>query len=131
MTKFRTAASSGWAGSIAKMRVSRLAALAPLILLHVAGLILLVVTERSFIGAGVFLLAWTMLNCLGLALVRRPTISALISLEILLALTVLSRFKFEKLWMTVDFVDVMIIDRDTTAFLLLTGSFPVFLGDRS
>lgn len=88
------------AGSIAKTRVVRLAALAPLILLHVAGLILLVVTERSFIGAGVFLLAWITLNCLGLALVRRPTISALISLEILLALTVLSRFKFEKLWMT-------------------------------
>ena len=59
-----------------------------------------------------------MLNCLGLALVRRPTVAALISLEILLALTLLSRFKFDKLWMTVDFVDVMIIDRDTTAFLL-------------
>lgn len=52
MAKFRTAASSGLAGSIAKTRVVRLAALAPLILLHVAGLILLVVTERSFIGAG-------------------------------------------------------------------------------
>jgi hypothetical protein len=50
--------------------------------------------------------------------VRCPTISALISLEILLALTVLSRVEFEKLWMTVDFVDVMIIDRDTTAFFL-------------
>ena len=59
-----------------------------------------------------------MLNCLGLALVRRPTVAALISLEMLLALTLLSRFKFDKLWMTVDFVDVMIIDRDTTAFLL-------------
>jgi hypothetical protein len=118
VTMSRTAASSGLGGSIAKTRVSRSAALALLILLHVAGLILLVVTERSFIGAGVFLLAWIMLNCLGLALVRRPTIAALISLEILLALTLLSRFKFEKLWMTVDFVDVMIIDRDTTAFLL-------------
>ena len=44
--------------------------------------------------------------------------AALISLEILVALTLLSRFKFDKLWMTIDFVDVMIVDRDTTAFLL-------------
>jgi hypothetical protein len=112
---FRTASSVSLGASVAK---TRLAALAPLILLHAVGLVLPVATERSFIGAGVFLLTWIMLNCLGLALVRRPIIAALISLEMLLTLTVLSRFKFDKLWMTVDFVDVMIIDRDTTAFLL-------------
>ena len=33
-------------------------------------------------------------------------------------LTLLSQFKFDKLWMTIDFVDVMIVDRDTVAFLL-------------
>ena len=115
---FRTASSVTLSGSITKTWGNRLAALAPVILLHAAGLILLVATERSLVGAGVFLLAWIMLNCLGLALVRRPTIAALISLEMLLTLTLLSRFKFDKLWMTVDFVDVMIIDRDTTAFLL-------------
>ena len=38
----------------------------------------------------------------------------------MLTLTLLSRFKFDKLWMTIDFVDVMIVDRDTTAFLLAT-----------
>ena len=105
-------------GSIAKTPYSRIAALAPVFLLHAAALILLVVTEPSLIGAGIFLLVWIMLNCLGLALVRRPAIVALISLEILLTLTLLSRFKFDKLWMTVDFIDAMIIDRDTTAFLL-------------
>jgi hypothetical protein len=105
-------------GSIAKTPYNRIAALAPVFLLHAAALILLVVTERSLIGAGIFLLVWIMLNCLGLALVRRPAIVALISLEILLTLTLLSRFKFDKLWMTVDFIDAMIIDRDTTAFLL-------------
>jgi hypothetical protein len=41
-----------------------------------------------------------------------------VSLELVVALTLLSRFKFDKLWMTVDFVDLMIIDRDTSAFLL-------------
>ena len=118
MTILRAASSVALSGRITKTQSNRLAALAPVCLVHAAGLILLVVTERSIVGAGVFLLAWTMLNCLGLALVRRPTLAALISLEILLALTLLSRFKFDKLWMTVDFVDVMIIDRDTTAFLL-------------
>ena len=85
---------------------------------HAGALILLVTTEKSLVGAVVFLLAWIVLNCLCLALVRRPTVAALISLEILITLTLLSRFKFDKLWMTVDFVDVMIVDRDTTAFLL-------------
>jgi hypothetical protein len=66
----------------------------------------------------VFLLVWVMLNCLWLALLRRPTVAALISLGILIVLTLLSRFKFDKLWMTIDFVDVMIVDRDTTTFLL-------------
>lgn len=99
-------------------RTASSAALVPVFLLHATGLILLVVTERSVIGAVVFLLAWIMLNCLWLVLVRKPIVAALLSLEILLALTLLSRFKFDKLWMTVDFVDVMIVDRDTTAFLL-------------
>ena len=58
---------------MANTRGKRLAALALLILPHASGLTLLVATERSLIGAGVFLLVWIMLNCLGLALVRRPT----------------------------------------------------------
>jgi hypothetical protein len=118
VTVFRTASSGTLGGSIETTGGKRAAALSLLILLHAAGLTLLVATERSLIGAGVFLLAWIVLNCLGLALAQRPTIAALISLEILLTLTLLSRFKFDKLWMTVDFIDVMIIDRDTTAFLL-------------
>ena len=80
----------------------------------------MVTTEVSLVGMTVFLLVWIMINCLWLTLLRRPTVAALISLEIFIALTLLSRFKFDKLWMTIDFVDVMIVDRDTTAFLLAT-----------
>jgi hypothetical protein len=36
------------------------------------------------------------------------------------ALTLLSRFKYDKLWMTIDFLDVLIVDRGTSAFLLAT-----------
>ncbi len=80
----------------------------------------MVATEVRPEGMAVFLLIWIMLNCLWLTLLRRPTVAALISLEVLIVLTLLSRFKFDKLWMTIDFVDVMIVDRDTTAFLLET-----------
>src|SRR6185295_16998 len=85
---------------------------------HACAIVLMVTTEASLVGMAVFLLVWIMLNCLWLTLLRRPAIAALISLAILITLTLLSRFKFDKLWMTIDFVDVMIIDRDTAAFLL-------------
>lgn len=90
------------------------------VLLHAGALILLATTEISMVGAIAFALVWIMLNCAWLLLLRRPTVAALISLEMLAALILLSRFKFDKLWMTIDFVDVMIVDRDTTAFLLAT-----------
>jgi len=96
----------------------RMAALCLALLLHAGAALLMVTTEISLAGVAVFLLVWVMLNCLWLALLRKPTVAALVSLGILIVLTLLSRFKFDKLWMTVDFVDVMIVDRDTTAFLL-------------
>jgi phosphoglycerol transferase MdoB-like AlkP superfamily enzyme len=86
--------------------------------LHGVAAVLLVSSEVSLLGGVVFLLVWVMLNCLWLALLRRPTVAALLSLEILGLVTLLSRFKYDKLWMTLDFVDVMIVDRDTVAFLL-------------
>ncbi len=89
-----------------------------LVLLHAGAVVLMLMTETTAVGVAVFLLAWIMLNGLWLILLRRPVVAALISLEILIALALLSRFKFEKLWMTIDFLDVMIVDRDTTAFLL-------------
>jgi hypothetical protein len=87
---------------------------------HGLALILMGATEAGPLGMAVFLLVWAMLNGLWLALLRRPTVAALMSLDILVALTLLSRFKYDKLWMTIDFVDVMIVDRDTSAFLLAT-----------
>ena len=95
-----------------------LAALCLALLLHAGAVVLMVITEIRPAGVAVFVLVWVMLNCLWLALLRRPTVAALISLGIVILLTLLSRFKFDKLWMTIDFVDVMIIDRDTTTFLL-------------
>jgi hypothetical protein len=87
-------------------------------ILHLAALIVMAATEADWIASAAFLLSWALLNFFWLALVRRPIVAALLSFELVVALILLSRFKFDKLWMTVDFVDVMIIDRDTSAFLL-------------
>jgi phosphoglycerol transferase MdoB-like AlkP superfamily enzyme len=95
-------------------------------LFHMAALIVMAATEADWIARAAFLLVWGLLNCFWLALFRRPAVAALLSLELVVALTLLSRFKFDKLWMTVDFVDLMIIDRDTSAFLL--AAFPLLRG---
>jgi hypothetical protein len=94
--------------------------------LHLVALIMMVATEADLVDKAAFLLVWAGLNFFWLALVRRPAVAALISLELVVVLVLLSRFKFDKLWMTVDFVDVMIIDQDTAAFLL--AAFPSLRG---
>jgi hypothetical protein len=88
--------------------------------LHALALVLMLATETGTLGMAVFLSVWVALNCLWLAFVGRPIIAALASLELVGALTLLSRFKYDKLWMTIDFLDVLIVDRDTSAFLLAT-----------
>jgi hypothetical protein len=94
--------------------------------LHAVALIIMVATEADLVAKAAFLLVWAVLNCFWLALVRRPTVAALISLELIVVLTLLSRFKYDKLWMTLDFVDLMIVDQDTSAFLL--AAFPSLRG---
>ncbi len=103
-----------------------LVALCLVAVLHIAALIVMAATEADRVAIAAFLLSWGLLNFFWLALVRRPAVAALLSLKLIVALTLLSRFKFDKLWMTVDFVDVMIIDRDTSAFLLTV--FPALRG---
>ena len=93
-------------------------ALSLVALLHIAALVVMVATEVDVVAKVAFLLAWAFLNFVCLALLRRPIASALISLSFIVVLILLSQFKHEKLWMTVDFVDLMIIDGDTSAFLL-------------
>jgi hypothetical protein len=94
--------------------------------LHMGALIVMAATEADLVAKAAFLFTWALLNFFWLALVRRPVVAALLALELVVALTLLSRFKFDKLWMTVDFVDLMIIDRDTSAFLL--RAFPSLRG---
>jgi phosphoglycerol transferase MdoB-like AlkP superfamily enzyme len=89
-----------------------------LVLLHLAALGVLLATESTFVSRGAFLLTWCLLNCAFLLLLRRPAVAAALSLAFLAGLILLSQFKHEVLLMTVNFVDLMVIDADTFTFLM-------------
>src|SRR5258707_15175902 len=90
---------------------------------HVGALAIMAFTEYALEQRLAFLLAWGLLNGFWLAVVRRPVVSGAISLTIVVGLVLLSELKYKVLWMTVNFVDLMVIDRDTIDFLLTI--FPV------
>ena len=85
---------------------------------HVAALVLMALTEGAIEQKANFLLTWGLLNGFWLAVFRRPGISAALSLSMISILILLSQLKFKVLWMTANFVDVMVIDPDTIRFLL-------------
>lgn len=89
-------------------------------ILHLTALYLMAATEVGVVARTVFVLVWALLNCFWLTISRRLTVAAIMSLSSIVALIVLSQFKYDKLWLTADFMDVMIIDHDTSAFLLAT-----------
>jgi len=88
--------------------------------LHLLALTGLFLTEYGLFHLTLGVAVWLCLNLTLLALLRRPALSAVISLSLVALVISVSRFKFEVTWMTVTFLDVLIIDRDTVGFLLKT-----------
>jgi hypothetical protein len=84
---------------------------------HAAAFALMVCTETNAAAMAAFLLAWGLLNYCWLLLLRRPAIAALLSLVMVSVLVLLSQLKFQVLMMTASFIDLMVIDTDTIAFL--------------
>ena len=82
-------------------------------------------TETDFAARAGFLLSWGILNFFWIALLRRPALSGALSLTLVVVLILLSRLKHDIVQMTANFVDLMVIDRDTAAFL-----FTIFPGLR-
>ena len=80
-------------------------------------LIVMAATERSTTSGAAFLLTWGLLNFLLLAFVRRPAVAGVVSIILIALLIMLSQLKYDVMWMTANFVDVMIVDTDTIAFL--------------
>ena len=103
---------ASWASRGQVTRVAMLAAL------HLAALAILIATESRPVPQLTFLLGWGFFNCCWLVLLRRPAVAAAISLAWLVLLILLSQFKHEVLLMTVNFVDLMVIDADTFSFLI-------------
>lgn len=85
---------------------------------HIVALVILLQTEESLVSQVAFGFAWGLVNCTWLVAFRRPGLAGALSLAMVALLILLSRLKLSVLMMTVNFVDVMIIDWDTIGFLL-------------
>src|ERR1700722_17430918 len=84
---------------------------------HLAALVVMLQTETDFAARAGFLLSWGILNFFWITLLRRPALSGALSLTLVVVLVLLSRLKHDIVQMTANFVDLMVIDRDTAAFL--------------
>jgi Sulfatase len=104
-----------FAGAAARYGAWRIALL---LALHAVALAIMAATEGDLVSGLTFLLTWGLLNFLWLALLRRPAAAATLSLAMVVVLILLSRLKHSILFMTVNFVDLLIIDTDTFAFLI-------------
>jgi hypothetical protein len=85
---------------------------------HGAAAVILLQTEADLVAKLAFVLTWGVLNFLWLAVLRRPVAAAALSLAMITVLIKLSQLKHSVLFMTVNFVDLMIIDTETFGFLL-------------
>ena len=106
-----TAVATAGLGTIGIARL--LAVAAP----QLAALILMFQTETDFGSRLCFILSWGILNFVWIALLRRPALSGALALTMVVVLVLLSRLKHDVAQMTVNFVDLMVIDHDSTAFL--------------
>ncbi|MDP1584982.1 MAG: sulfatase-like hydrolase/transferase [Bradyrhizobium sp.] len=84
---------------------------------HLAAVGLMLQTENDFGARLGFLLSWGLLNFFWIALLRRPALTGALSLTLVVVLILLSQFKHGIVQMTVNFIDVMVIDFDSAAFL--------------
>ncbi len=75
-------------------------------------------SEGDAVGKAAYLLAWGFWNCFWIAVLRRPAAAAALTLAMFTVLVLLSQLKHNVLFMTVNFVDLMIIDHDSFAFLM-------------
>ena len=86
--------------------------------LHGVALVTSFITEYSLFAFALAALTWGLLNFVFLLLLRRPGISAALSLAVVSFIILMSQFKFGITWMTLTFLDVLVIDSDTFYFLV-------------
>jgi Sulfatase len=92
---------------------------APVAVIHLAALIILFRTEYFEVPRiAAFLLAWGFLNFAWIAVLRRPGVSAVMSLVMVAILLQVAELKYKVMWQTISFVDLMVIDWSSFSFLL-------------
>ena len=101
----------------APMTMPQVLRLLPFAVLHLAALVAMVAIENGPLRMLVYLLTWGLANFVWLALLRRPAVAAGLSLAIFAGVIWISRFKHQVLWMTANFMDLMVVDAETVAFL--------------
>src|SRR5262245_61990375 len=74
--------------------------------IHLSALGLLIVFEAEPAAQTTFVLTWGLINCVWLAVLRRPLTAAALSLAMVVILTLVSQFKHDVLMMTATFVDL-------------------------
>jgi hypothetical protein len=92
--------------------------LAVIAVLHVAALTGDFLIEYELYHITLAALAWLFVNCIFLIFLRRPIVSAALSLALLYGIVEMSLFKWNITYMTATFLDALIIDSDTFAFLI-------------
>src|SRR5262245_22708895 len=105
------------ANTAARRETSRVFRIGLVTVFHAVALYIMVTTEYALEQKSAFILTWGAPNFFWPAVLRRPGVSAAISLTMVVLLIELSHLKWKVLWMTVNFVDLMIIDPDTISFL--------------
>ena len=86
--------------------------------MHLAAFAIMLWSETDYWSQATFVLTWGFLNFTWLVVLRRPWLAAALSLGMISLLILLSRFKYDVLFMTANFVDVLLVDEDTISFLL-------------
>src|SRR5437764_12857679 len=86
--------------------------------LHLVAISVAAWTEYDWVGPAIFMLAWALLNFTFIALLRRPAISAGLSLCLFAAVIMLLQLKFSILWTVISFFDVLIVHSDSGPFLV-------------
>jgi hypothetical protein len=84
---------------------------------HLAAAAVMLQTETDVMSRFGFALSWGLVNFAFIAALRRPALSGALSLTLVVILILMSRLKHDVVQMTANFVDLMVIDRDTIAFL--------------
>ena len=92
-------------------------ALAVIAALHLTALALMLWSESELAAKAAFVLTWGFLNFAWLAVLRRPSLAAALSLAMVATVILLSRLKHDSFFVTASFIDLMIVDQDTISFL--------------